>query len=613
MTNTPSKRPPLDLGAMAAPNQEENVARMENLVATFNKMLSTKLELLDDPAGGSTDCKTVVKVPFADPEAYLICEHELSHAFAETDLDLTKEFTTKAVERLLTRARLPLTSASAAPYRPKLQQLVHLLWNVLEDWRCCSVWGEIYFGGASLLQQRWKDIAKYSKEEDAEKDLVTYLMRAASGFETDKAPPEFKACRPHMERARSQVELVDNAACLAVTARLIDDIADELLKFYPPPPSNTPNNAQQTAMSKLTALSNAVQTPAQGPPSPPNSSQQGLGHKDVTPDLTATSSSRANAKTLRQIRKLMTADDDQPGPDGKTSFQSLCEEGAEKMNARIAAAKAELGKQRKSNKQQQEEILSTASSSCAIRSFRVTPAHKLPPPSSDAGKVRRYLEQVKMEQEKISCSRGSKVNIPKLIQASASGDRSSVPLFQKKSEVGGLQLLILADVSGSMSGPGLDILDRAISDVQFSCTGLKVDINLWTFSSDLYFFTKIGSVKAVPGMYMMYTNMVRALDVAIEWEKQGKGDRAVILMTDGMPTHTRGRKSSGNAVTDLTTVMRELRKDGVVLTTLAIGPHEPMFDGIFGKGNYGLVKTIQDLPAALTNAVRIIIEAHLRK
>jgi hypothetical protein len=38
-----------------------------------------------------------------------------------------------------------------------------------------------------------------------------------------------------------------------------------------------------------------------------------------------------------------------------------------------------------------------------------------------------------------------------------------------------------------------------------------------------------------------------------------------------------------------------------------------MFDGIFGKGNYGLVKTIQDLPTALTNAVRIIIEAHLRK
>ena len=86
-------RPPLNLGAMAASSVEENVERMQNLVETFNKMLGTEVALQDDPNGGSTDCKTFVRVPFADPEAYLICEHELSHLFGETDLDLTKHST----------------------------------------------------------------------------------------------------------------------------------------------------------------------------------------------------------------------------------------------------------------------------------------------------------------------------------------------------------------------------------------------------------------------------------------------------------------------------------------------------------------------------------------
>ena len=599
-------RPTLNLGAMAASSVEENIERMEALVATFNVMMGTELELVNDPNGGSTDCKTQIRVPFHDPEAYITCEHEISHPFAGTDLELTEEFRKKAVERLLTRARIPVTSPDAIPYKRKLDGIVHLLWNVLEDWRCCSVWGEIYYGGASILQQRWKDIAKYAKEEDAKKDLVSYLMRAAAGYDTDGAPPEFKACLPHMQKARNQVELVDNKACLAITARLVDDIADELLKHYPDPPKN-PNNKQQQAQAKLNALANSVAPPDQ---STQDGEEGGLGKKDLTP-TPGQEKKRVSAKTMKEIRKLMTAKDEED-KDGNNPFKDLCSAGSEKMQARISAAKAELGKQRKSEENQEKSQMTSVSDDCGIQSKHVTPAHSLPRPSKKAAKVRRYLEQVRMEKEVTSAHTGSKINIQRLIQARASGNLSSTPVFQKTHETGGLQLMLLADVSGSMCGMGLDILDQAISDVEFSCRGLKVDINLWAFSSELYFFSKLGSTKNVPGMQMMYTSMVQALDTAAQWTKRGKGDRAIILMTDGLPTSCRAKKSSGNAVEDLKQVMKETRAEGVVLSVLAIGQSKDYYENVFGKRGFGHIQGLRDLPDALGDAARVIIEAHLQ-
>jgi hypothetical protein len=602
-------RPTLNLGAMAASSVEENIERMEALVATFNVMMGTEMELINDPSGGSTDCKTEIRVPFHDPEAYITCEHEISHPFAGTDLDLTVEFRKKAVERLLTRARIPVTSPDAIPYKKKLDEIVHLLWNVLEDWRCCSVWGEVYFGGASILRQRWKDIAKYAKEEEAKTDLVSYLMRAAAGYDTDGAPVEFKACLPHIHKARNRVELVDNKACLAITARLVDDIADELLKHYPDQPKN-PNSKQQQAQAKLGALSKAVPPPGQGWTKKVEYEGR-LGKKDLS-RTPGQKKKRVTAKTMAEIRRLMTAKDEPEQAGGTTPFQQLCDAGAKKMQKRISAAKAELGKQRKSEANQEKSQLTATSSDCGIPSKHVTPVHPLPRPSKKAAKVRRYLEQVRMEKELTAVRSGSKINMQRFIQARASGNLSSTAVFQKTRETGGLQLMILADVSGSMYGVGLDILDQAISDVEFSCRGLKVDIDLWAFSDDLFFFSKLGSTKNVPGMGMKCTSLVQALDTAAQWTKRGKGDRAIILMTDGFPTSCRAKKSSGNPAEDLAHVMKEIRSEGVVLSVLAIGGQRDYYENVFGKRGFGHVQGLRDLPDALGDAARVIIEAHLR-
>lgn len=599
-------RPLLDLGAMAAPSSEENEERMRTLVATFNRMLRKDLNLINNPSGGSTDCATVINVPFEDPEAYLICEHELSHIFSETDMGLVEVFRDQMTEKLLSRAKIAITSPQGTQYKPILNRVVHALWNILEDWRCLSIWEELYFGGAFLLRKRWEGIAKYMDDEVCEKDLVAYVARVAAGTDTVSAPSHFQACAPHVQKAVSAVAGVDNLACLAVTSKLIDDIADELLNQLPPPDKDKLTNSQK-ALAKLQRFGATV--PQKNPPAPGQPDQTFAGGAG-TPDTTGGEprAHREKAMLLRRVRKLVSASME-PGPDGKSEFQKLCDEGTERMNERIAAAKAELGKQRKEDSE--EKNLLELGSSCGIRTALVSPSQCLVSPSTRAGSVRRYLEQVKMDIDRTYAAHGQRVSVQRAIQARL-GQQSNYPIFQKTEETGGLQLLILADVSGSMSGIGLTLLDQAIADVAYACTGLRVDLHLWTYSSELYIFRKLGSLRGVPNMFMATTSTVQALDVAVGWLRGGRGDRAVILMTDGFPTSCRAHKSTGSPMQDLQNVMRELATEGVTLASVGIGNDVDFFKQLFGKQRFGHAGRIEEIPGALTKVVSAIIEAHLK-
>ena len=102
-----------------------------------------------------------------------------------------------------------------------------------------------------------------------------------------------------MKAARAQVELVDNKACLAITARLIDAIADELLLSYPPDPTQ-PQTPHTQALSKLQALASALPPPPQTPTPPPPQPEPGkLGSKDLHPDPAQSKKTRkVPAKTM---------------------------------------------------------------------------------------------------------------------------------------------------------------------------------------------------------------------------------------------------------------------------------------------------------------------------
>ena len=151
-----------------------------------------------------------------------------------------------------------------------------------------------------------------------------------------------------------------------------------------------------------------------------------------------------------------------------------------------------------------------------------------------------------------------------------------------------------------------------MANLAFAVQGGAVRLHMWAFSSELYFFSKVGSTKNVPGITMLYTHMVQALDTAWEWAKSDSRNRSVLLVTDGVPTTCRGRKSTGNPTTDLHAVLEDIRRDRIVLSILGVGNYQDQYDAAFGQNNYGFVPTMAELPQALENSARVLVEAYLR-
>jgi hypothetical protein len=333
----------------------------------------------------------------------------------------------------------------------------------------------------------------------------------------------------------------------------------------------------------------------------------GLGKKEET-----LSKKQPTAATMQKIRRLITASDEDADENGETSFSKLCKDGAEKMNARIAAAKAELGKQAKNEEDEEETDLVQAGKDCKVTVRLVTPEHPPVKPTRSAEGVRRYLDEVRAEQEMVTARFGPRLNIQKAIQARVGGNLSSIPVFQKVTEHKGLELLLVVDVSASMVGFPLEAVNQAVADVAHACKDLNVSLNLWAFSDVIYPFTKIGNLNSSQ-IYNSSTHLIGALDMASEWAKHKKSARAILLMTDGFPSYLRGRNSTGDALKDFSNVVREIRGEGIVLSILAIGNNKTGYDKLFGERQYALIAEPKDITAGVVNSVRLIVEAHLRR
>tara|TARA_Y100000034_G_scaffold116891_1_gene155780 strand:+ start:20 stop:1063 length:1044 start_codon:yes stop_codon:yes gene_type:complete len=338
--------------------------------------------------------------------------------------------------------------------------------------------------------------------------------------------------------------------------------------------------------------------------------QNPMGGKDLQPP--SGQKRRPSAQQKGKIRRLLTARTDDHDEDGMSTFDQLIESGANSMQERLEDARAAMCKPKQTPEKEAEILLSSAAQVCRIPSKFIVPTGVLPNPSHHAGKIRKYIEKVKMRREKRLVWDGEDLDIEMFIDARINGETLETRLFHSEKKEAGLDLLLLLDVSGSMSGWGIQLLEQAIADVQYACKGAKVLLSMWGFSDKLYFYKKLGSPMA-PGVQMGSTQMVQALDVAWEWARRDKLRRAVILLTDGFPTSVRGRKSTGSPIKDLETVLSDMRKDSVVLSVLAIGNSSDMYDTAFGKGRYGMVESLDQLPTALSNTAKVLVEAHLKR
>lgn len=596
------KRPELPLGPMTG-DPEYIQARAESLVETFKTMLSKDFKLING-AQGCTDCETFIQAPLDHPEGYLITEHELSHNLFGTDLMLTTTFKAKAIERLLKRAGIISTHPDADAYKPKLDQILHMLWNVLEDHRVRWLWALLYPGGGDLLRRRWEDICQYDYDEvQCETDLITYLARRATGVETPGASDKFKECGKHMIAAKNLVEGVDAESCLAITARLIDDIADELLDKYPP-------SREEEAKQKLKALMSAA---AGSPPPGQGQKDNRMGESDIAQSSKA---KKPTAGQMKRIQQVLTASQDDGDEQEQSSFSALMQAGAERMEDKLEEARQAMASPKLSPEEEEEELLQAACRATKAAGRFVTPEIKLPAPSRSAANMKHQLMQLRMKKIRKAKEDGENLDLEAYLDARLNKELYEGKFFTDTVREAGFELLLLGDVSGSMLGGGMSLLEQAIADTEYACgPPLRVNLTLWTFSDITFFFKKLGSPRGARGQVSGGTNMVQALDIAYEWAKASKSTRAVILMTDGMPTSLRGRNSTGNALTDLHAVLEEMRLDGIIVSVLAIGStaYANIYDTGFGRGKYALLSSLQDLAKALPNTASQLVAAHIKK
>jgi hypothetical protein len=640
-----SKRPPLDLGPMGG-DKEYVLARAKDLLRTFEALLDAKINLVPD-TGGWTNCQDTIAIPVEDPDAYLVMEHELSHWLFETDLQMTTTFVEYTVSRVLLRAGIQPSSVDALPYRKHLTGIIHALWNILEDWRCCWLWGELYAGGAELLQQRWHDICQYDMpEKAAEESLVTFLARVACGVDTPSADAVSQACKAPMRRALNLVEGVGPAACLGITGILIDEILDEILDKNPPPPSPPPpsqgggggqpppkskkskkgtggsgsprlqkkKELQKESQHTLQLLSQMVPRKGPGSDASKPGGTGGIGSDDLKPGPKP----KGGSSGLASIKKIINAEQKSSDETGLTPFHFLLKEEAERMQTRLEEARKAMMKNHDTAEQEQGQLILGFAQKCGIPVVEVTPSQPLPPPSESAYENRRILEQFRMKKRRKKDYDGD-FNPGAFLDALGTGNLDQ-PFYTRRISVPVFELLFLFDVSGSMTmGQALPLTERALSDAIFAVQSIRSKAHMWAFSDVLYPFTEVGSLYG-SGIRYGSTSMVQALDVAQKWAKRQVTQRAVMLVTDGWPTSCRAVGSTGNALLDLKNVLEEMRKDKIALSVLGIRNYTQtvedatkMYDEAFGEGRYGVVGTFDDLSTELPKAVRVLAQAHVAK
>ena len=630
-----SKRPPLHLGSMGGDS-----ARIwdlsDRLVTTFRSMLGGAFQLMRG-AGGCTDCTTFVQINPEDPEGYLVTEHELSHVLFGSDPAMAGIFAEKRAQRLMDRCGLSHKTGEGAQMHAQLERLIFFIVNVLDDWRCCWLWSEIYPGGGRLLQRRWEAIATHDLQDAAEKHLLVYLARKAAGVDTPTAPQLFQECDPDIRWAVETVEGVDFTACLGIAGMLVDRLGNRLLNFekqqrgggggqggkgqqqnQQQPGGSGSQQGQQKQRPQARGAGRRGKAQEEGKQRVqtlakhdigPNVDVPGLGHGDRI--VSAKNKSRPDASIAAQIRQVENAAKFGDGQE----FQALLKQGTEEMKAKLDQARAAMAMEVKSEGEVRAEKFLAAFQVAGIPTLMVKPSRNLPSPSGIAAQIRRRLEQIQTRMRLRHAEEGIDVDFDEFIEAKLANELHLEPaVFLDMKREPGLELLFLADVSGSMLGANLTLLDHALADMDHA-SGTSVKLSAWAYDYQVYVFERLGSLQDVTGIRHGGTCSVQALDAAFEWAKNDKSKRAVIFATDGFPTSVRARNSTGKPIEDMRAVIEDIRSAGTPLSVLALGPESlrAQFDKAFGAGTYGLLQTLPSMNTALLRAAEVLVEQHIRR
>jgi hypothetical protein len=441
-------------------------------VEIFSGMLRKRLWVKDGPLP-CTDGREI-QVPFNNPDAYLLTEHELAHNLFRSNPQAKERFVTEYTGKVTDLA----SSTNVKLEKDSVRALVEGIVQTMEDYRVESLWQVLYPGSFHLRQElvrRW--IAESDVMEGVQpKTLIHAFLRLSYGVPIPDG--EYKKFEPTLVEALSKVRRRGFPAMLVMSRWLITELVNDLIR-----------EAEKASKAPIPPPDDGILAALVGPPPPGWGSgtsdestpdkEETLGPVAGTGDIEFTRDPKARSEVLRRLLKIANAlgarseidkrddlktskflsDKDRqnaeniveqavrfPVHDGKTLADFL-DKSERRMQEIVDWARDVLFKQMKP-----EEVLQKgAMAKVVVRDALPEPDHK-PLTCSEREAVRRlqtqFLRQMGRSRMMLD-NAGAEVDNEALIQNVAFDGNE--PCFRKEVLGRGFRGLVLIDRSGSMS------------------------------------------------------------------------------------------------------------------------------------------------------------------
>jgi uncharacterized protein YegL len=506
-------------------DQPSLVAAAYKTVETFAGLVQRPLKLRNGKTP-QTD-GTHIQAPFKHPSFYCLVEHELSHVLFQSDLDGKRRF--------------------ADEFPEHLQPLAAKLYNLLEDERVLSLWGELYPGShAELRALALRTMVRHRSR--AHGDLVTFALCVYARVpKLPKGP--LTPFAPLVERALEEVRFGSPASTLIAARRLLADLSLAWDFGHLPTP-----DTEATARADNTAA------------------HQRLEDLEM-PHTAADTPSEATARALAAAASVVGQDE--------AAVVAALEHSRQEARTWLEEVRRRL----EHSRQRTEDgwMLRDVHDHVVLKDV---PANDLPKPPQlppeDAlasARLSQLLRRVRARRTQKLADCGLALDLEAALQRQVAGVAG--PVFREEVTGRGLHALLLVDRSSSMAGEPTEQVERAARMLRLALTQPGISLETWGFRSrgKAAFLERVpagSDLVTCPALPLHgQTPLHIALGAAANHLRERAEVSHLFVLTDGKPlfTPTRLRTGTDTLQAQVRDTVRRARRSGVVVSCLVIGEY----------------------------------------
>jgi len=556
------------------------------LVSTTSKAMGQPI-WLKNASYGSTDGR-YVNLPLADPEAWLIAGHELSHIVFGSNIEAMVHFRSKLADRIITDF-LARGDRTLAGHKDALCEFIHHIINILDDNRVAYWWGQFNPGDYELLVARWKRIGN-EHTDGAKSDFFQFMLSCMFDQSPADADPDFLSVKDAIDQAYLDCVSSDFVSCMAAAGKLMTKLSKILgdafaqrggtgggaptagsgggavavmMNGQQPDPQDA-QLAQATALRMLALLGQGdldilkmqghSDTPLEGyikkkmesgrhDPNAMQDAENAMGGGDYLSDEDIQKD--AVEKMLQTVESL------QHGPDEAPDKDEWLKEDAKAKVTFIDVPESQLV----------DRVMSDADRSVASR-------------------LHNSFVKIKGKQQNALQDEGSFVDVQAAVQRRMSREGA---IFQNSVSQPGFEYLLLLDGSGSVMGDLFEQEARAALQLGKALNFPSVTGQCWVyyggFNSEVMISRLPCPIRRMPGnndgtVLGGSTPSHTAIRVAAREMMTRPGIRQLIHLTDGAPT-------GSGAKTHVRRNIMEAMREGIRVHTLYVGGGVSFEDAMF--------------------------------